>query len=39
MYFDNDKGNPKGTFANAHGDVYDQTKIDELIAHTAQIPN
>ncbi len=37
MYFD--KGNPKGTFANAHGDVYDQTKIDELIAHTAQILN
>jgi len=33
-YFDNDKGNPKGVFANAHANAYDQKKISQLISET-----
>lgn len=31
-YFDNDKGDPKGSFANAHVDAYDEQKVAELLA-------
>ena len=34
-YFDNDKG----TFAEAHSDAYDETKIDKLINTTVQFLN
>ncbi|MGV6831620.1 MAG: SDR family NAD(P)-dependent oxidoreductase [bacterium] len=34
VYFDNDKGNPKGTFGKAHPDAYSQEKMDWLIAQT-----
>lgn len=34
-YFDNDKGDPKGTFANAHADAYNEQKIAELLTVTA----
>ena len=33
-YFDNDKGNPKGTFAKAHPDAYDEQLISKLIKKT-----
>ena len=33
-YFDNDKGEEKGTFAPAHADAYQQEKIDALIVVT-----
>lgn len=33
-YFDNDKGDPKGHFANAHADAYDEAKISALIERT-----
>ena len=33
-YFDNDLGNPKGDFAQAHTDAYDVTKISKLIEST-----
>lgn len=36
-YFDNDKGDPKGSFANAHVDAYDAQKIAELLAVTERI--
>ncbi len=36
-YFDNDKGNPKGEFANAHPDAYDVKLISELIDKTEEI--
>ncbi len=36
-YFDNDKGNPKGAFANAHPDAYNETKIYQLIKNTEEI--
>ncbi|MEL6989255.1 MAG: SDR family NAD(P)-dependent oxidoreductase [Bacteroidota bacterium] len=36
-YFDNDKGDPKGTFAKAHPDAYDETKIAKLLDATAKI--
>ena len=36
-YFDNDKGNPKGTFAKAHGDAYDDVLISKLIKNTKDI--
>ena len=29
-YFDNDKGDPKGSFGKAHADAYNWDKIDEL---------
>ncbi len=35
-YFDNDKGNPKGTFSKAHPDAYDHEKISQLISQTNQ---
>ncbi|MDT0557149.1 SDR family NAD(P)-dependent oxidoreductase [Ichthyenterobacterium sp. W332] len=38
-YFDNDKGNPKGTFSKAHPDAYNETLISELIANTKAILN
>ncbi len=38
-YFDNDKGNPKGDFANAHPDAYDEELITKLIAKTEEIVN
>lgn len=36
-YFDNDKGDPKGMFSQAHADAYDVAKIEELIAKTNSI--
>jgi NAD(P)-dependent dehydrogenase (short-subunit alcohol dehydrogenase family) len=36
-YFDNDKGNPKGVFSNAHSDTYDYVLISELLRNTAAI--
>ena len=36
-YFDNDKGNPKGSFGEAHRDAYDAGAIQELITNTDQI--
>lgn len=38
-YFDNDKGDPKGTFGVAHGDAYNESKIEELIKTTNKILN
>lgn len=37
QYFDNDKGNPKGEFAKAHPDAYDQELITKLLSKTAEI--
>lgn len=34
QYFDNDKGQEKGTFGNAHADAYDKAKITALIEST-----
>lgn len=34
VYFDNDKGDPKGAFGNAHADAYDKDKIAALMAAT-----
>ena len=36
-YFDNDKGNPKGAFAKAHPDAYDEELILKLIQKTEAI--
>ncbi len=36
-YFDNDKGNPKGIFAKAHPDAYDEELISNLINKTKKI--
>lgn len=36
-YFDNDKGEIKGTFGEAHPDAYDEAKIDKLIEVTEDI--
>ncbi|MEP2936438.1 MAG: SDR family NAD(P)-dependent oxidoreductase [Gilvibacter sp.] len=33
-YFDNDKGDPKGHFSEAHSDAYNQDRIDQLISAT-----
>jgi len=33
-YFDNDKGDVKGDFGDAHPDAYDKAKIEKLIATT-----
>ncbi|WP_299104014.1 SDR family NAD(P)-dependent oxidoreductase [uncultured Tenacibaculum sp.] len=38
-YFDNDKGDPKGTFGVAHIDAYDKVKIEELIKTTNKVLN
>ncbi len=38
-YFDNDKGNPKGVFAQAHADAYDQALISKLLLNTKAILN
>lgn len=38
-YFDNDKGDPKGKFANAHADAYDHLKIAKLIEKTKDVLN
>lgn len=35
-YFDNDKGDPKGTFGPAHQDAYDEDKIVALIHKTEE---
>ncbi|NIJ43820.1 NAD(P)-dependent dehydrogenase (short-subunit alcohol dehydrogenase family) [Wenyingzhuangia heitensis] len=35
-YFDNDKGEVKGVFSNAHSDAYNNTKITELLSFTKQ---
>lgn len=37
QYFDNDKGNPKGIFSNAHSDAYNETLISELLLNTDDI--
>lgn len=37
QYFDNDKGDPKGVFAKAHPDAYNQKLISELIKKTETI--
>lgn len=34
QYFDNDKGNPKGDFAKAHPDAYDEELINKLLGKT-----
>lgn len=36
-YFDNDKGNPKGDFAKAHSDAYDDELIRKLAVKTEEI--
>ena len=36
-YFDNDKGNPKGIFCQAHSDAYDEKLIAELLANTKDV--
>ena len=36
-YFDNDQGDPKGEFAEAHPDAYNTKKIDDLLATTEQL--
>ncbi|AXT49697.1 SDR family NAD(P)-dependent oxidoreductase [Aquimarina sp. BL5] len=36
-YFDNDKGNPKGNFAKAHQDAYDDELITKLVTKTEEI--
>jgi len=36
-YFDNDKGNPKGDFAKAHPDAYDEELISKLAIKTEEI--
>lgn len=36
-YFDNDKGNPKGDFAKAHPDAYNEGLISKLIKKTKEI--
>ncbi|MEO1258593.1 MAG: SDR family NAD(P)-dependent oxidoreductase [Bacteroidota bacterium] len=36
-YFDNDQGDPKGTFGEAHSDAYSETTINKLIEVTENI--
>lgn len=36
-YFDNDKGDPKGAFAKAHPDAYDEKLIFNLLKRTKEI--
>lgn len=36
-YFDNDKGNPKGDFAKAHPDAYDEELITKLVIKTEKL--
>lgn len=36
-YFDNDKGNPIGSYGDAHNDAYDDKLIDNLMDHTNKI--
>ena len=36
-YFDNDKGDVKGHFGEAHSDAYNEAKIDQLIQTTETI--
>ncbi len=36
-YFDNDKGDPKGHFSNAHPDAYDDAKISKLISWSTEL--
>lgn len=38
-YFDNDKGNPKGAFGEAHPDVYSRTRMEWLLTETDKILN
>ncbi len=38
-YFDNDKGNKKGTFGEAHSDAYDEVLREELVLITNRILN
>lgn len=35
-YFDNDQGDPKGAFNQAHPDAYDESKITELMNKTKE---
>ena len=37
QYFDNDKGNPKGTFSKAHPDAYDDQLISKLLTKTEEV--
>lgn len=39
QYFDNDLGNPLGSFGQAHPDAYNQSLIAELIATTEELMN
>ncbi len=39
QYFDNDLGDPKGQFGQAHPDAYDQSKIESLLLKTTEILN
>lgn len=36
-YFDNDKGNPKGDFGDAHPDAYDEAAITNLLRETERL--
>ncbi|MEO0570582.1 MAG: SDR family NAD(P)-dependent oxidoreductase [Bacteroidota bacterium] len=36
-YFDNDKGDPRGHFADAHPDAYNTKKIEDLLETTEQL--
>ncbi|MEM1257147.1 MAG: SDR family NAD(P)-dependent oxidoreductase [Bacteroidota bacterium] len=36
-YFDNDKGDSRGTFAEAHPDAYNSKKIKDLVATTEKL--
>ncbi|MDT0540652.1 MULTISPECIES: SDR family NAD(P)-dependent oxidoreductase [Croceitalea] len=37
LYFDNDKGDPRGTFGEAHADAYNEIKIGQLISATEEL--
>lgn len=39
QYFDNDKGDKKGTFGKAHADAYDSFEIKKLMKATSDILN
>jgi NAD(P)-dependent dehydrogenase (short-subunit alcohol dehydrogenase family) len=36
-YFDNDKGDPKGYFSQAHADAYNETEIEKLLNLTNRL--
>ena len=36
-YFDNDLGDPKGDFGNAHPNAYDSDAIEQLVISTKEI--